>query len=307
MRKEVIESPYGDGNGRILKIIQWNTTISVLYTWINEDKNQLAGGTLDTDPRFKLRTLRAARKMREPHRSRFSSIPSPMSSPSPSRSHSRSSESEDRSYAEKPEEYRSPRRFHLLHYNAYAFSKPIILSIPRFKEHLVPVSFAVSGRLRCAILWDLEGSIRPTSEVAVVLYTADHAPRGEEGTYDARQIGPSMADTTRDGDDSAVMRPVQFDIFRRASRCSTMGTDLRFMQQDNLSHMRSCRRTAQHPARCQIASCSVAPAICGRSNVHSGVTMRPTLRKWIDTMKTMGRSRASGLIASTPTFAWVHR
>jgi hypothetical protein len=203
-RKEIIESPYGDGRGRILKILQWGKEITVLYAWIGEDEDLLSGGTTSNDPLWKhnetiWRKLRRGRQLHLPsHHDPPSSTSSSLSRnalPSPSRR---------RNFTEEASPHSLPLKFHLLHYNAYSFSEPAFFNIPRYKDELFPVCVAIASRLKCAILWDREDSVGPTSEATVVLYTTQYVPRGKEGTYDAVQVWPPKKDSHRDRNKAAT-------------------------------------------------------------------------------------------------------
>jgi len=204
-RKEIIESPYGDGRGRILKILQWSKEVTVLYAWIGKDEYLLSGDTASNDPlmwKHGETIWRNLRRGRQPHTPSYPGSPSSTSSslsrnafPSPSRR---------RNFIEAASPYSLPLKFHLLHYNAYSFSQPAFFSIPRYKDELVPVSIAIASRQKCAILWDHEGCVRPTSKATVVLYTTDCVPHGKEGTYDDRQVWPPKKDAPRDRNKAAT-------------------------------------------------------------------------------------------------------
>jgi len=176
--KDRIESPYADGRGKILKVVHKGHTISILYAWSPElDHTAVAD---DHPPSLKGSTKHILIEGEVPP------VEGPVdSSPSKSRHLKNWSGSEV--------------KYHLIHYNIYNNNPPAFFSIPSPdpSRMLVPVDLAVYNRLKCAILWDVQGCLCPTTQAEVVVYKSERLPRYEEGTYTAQVMFPYVKPNTQ--------------------------------------------------------------------------------------------------------------
>ncbi|ETN47121.1 uncharacterized protein HMPREF1541_01311 [Cyphellophora europaea CBS 101466] len=192
MLKEHIPSPYADGTGKILQVVQGKHTVSVLYKWIpDETPDEIAcqaSPTLRPQPSH-LGTRRNTIGRGSDH----SSVPVTEETLS------------------KQKGSRSGVQYHLVHYNAYNSDRPEFFIIfppspdgarldwkdsESFGEQdPIPAHLAVHSRLKCVIIWDLlpQNSKPPYLDrrtSVVISYVADNLPVATAGVYTTKILYP---------------------------------------------------------------------------------------------------------------------
>ncbi|OAP60675.1 hypothetical protein AYL99_05677 [Fonsecaea erecta] len=178
---DIIESPYGDGQAKIIQVVQKSHYITVLYAW-TPPKDDPAHDTSHPEPTTVKLSVREVLEEHAARQHRSSRYRRPPSSTKQQNNQSKTSPSLARV------------RYHLLHYDMFRSEKPVFFPIPTHKSIndniLVPVHLAVHNRLECAILWDVPDTMTPSLDATVCLYTTDHLPRDEQGAYDVWVLYP---------------------------------------------------------------------------------------------------------------------
>ncbi|EXJ81125.1 hypothetical protein A1O3_07413 [Capronia epimyces CBS 606.96] len=157
-----IESPYADGQAKIVQVTYQGSNISVLYAWTPPEQ----------DPADALTTQKPTLK----------------------RTPSQILGGECVDHDQVDDSVPGYVRYHLLHYNVHTNDPPVFFTIPTHRSLrdriLVPVHLAVYNRFLCAILWDLPDSIAPSAHASVLLYNTECLPRNQPGTYHATVVYP---------------------------------------------------------------------------------------------------------------------
>ena len=176
---EVTPSPYADGLGRLVQVVHHGHFMTVLYAWQQPKSRHpqpLPATTDSSSPKaLPARPTRVSDKSDEPIKRERSTSPSS----------------------------ETKIRYHLVHYDAHNFYRPVFFSIkpPKGGKHnkprstdpiLVPIHLAIHNRLKCTITWSESSlGLRKRNTTIVMLYVCDKLPpHCEEGTYTAFKIYP---------------------------------------------------------------------------------------------------------------------